>query len=166
MAVIKSKKAAKKIVPKKAAKTAPKTRRRRKEEQRINAEIMFINYQMNAKAIAETLDVTEKTVGEWRAAGNWDAKRDEFFASPLKIRQLLLTEMKNLAEGGIATIDADSLSKVVKAFEACSDKISPPVVVAVMQMLDNWLAEYDPELAVKSLVPHRSFIQHIISING
>lgn len=166
MAVTKSKKPSKKAVPKKAPPKVTKPRRKRKQEQMLNAEIMFVNYQMTAKAIAETLDITEKTIGEWRKQGNWDAKRDEFFASPLKIRQLLLTEMKRLAEGEEASIDADSLSKIVKAFEATSDKISPPVVVAVIQMLDNWLAEYDPELAVKCLVPHRSFIQHIISING
>ncbi|OSZ79281.1 hypothetical protein CAP35_13795 [Chitinophagaceae bacterium IBVUCB1] len=169
MAVITKKKAAvknKHATQKKAAKKAPRKRRPRKIEQMLNAEIMFVNYQMTAKAIAETLNITEKTIGDWRAKGGWDAKRDEFFASPLKIRQLLLTEMKRIAEGEPASIDADSLSKIVKAFEATSDKLSPPIIVAAMQMLDNFMAEYNPELAVQCLDAHRAFIQHVISING
>lgn len=138
----------------------------RKGRERLLAEQMFVSYQMTAKAIAETLDLQEKTVGKWRDEDGWDKKRDEFFANPVKIRQVLLSELFSVASGEPAAIDADALSKITKALDTLSDKISPEVVVGVMQMLDNFLAEYNPQLAVDCLDPHKAFIHHIISING
>ena len=155
------------IVPKKKVapkKTSVAKKQTRKPQQKILAEQMFVNYQMTAKAIAETLDIEEKTIGKWRNEGEWDKKRSEFFASPGKIRQTLLAELQRVATGEAASIDADSLSKITKAIDTLNDKMSPQLVIEMIMMLDNYLADYNPQLANECLEPHKSFIRHIISL--
>lgn len=136
----------------------------KKELQRL-AEGMFIEQCMTAKAIAEILGVTEKTVGNWREKGDWDRRRDENIAAPHKIRELLLKELHNVATGVGTTIDADALAKIGKVMDSISDKISPQVVISVLKSFDNWMADQEPQIAVQFLEYHKRFIQHIISLH-
>lgn len=143
-----------------------KKRMAKKDALRVQAEIMFIELGMSAKAIAEQLGVQEKTVGKWRQANTWDKRREELLASPHKIKELLLKEFKSIAEGNEPSLNSDAISKISKAIDALDDKINPRIVISVIKLLDEWLADIEPELAGKCLEHHKKFILHIINLHG
>ncbi|MDP2060374.1 MAG: transposase, partial [Flavobacteriaceae bacterium] len=82
------------------------------------AEQMIVHEGMSAKAVSEALDVSAQSISKWRKATttekSWDDKRAEVLAAPHKIRELLMRELKVIAEGGTSVIDADALSKINK----------------------------------------------------
>ncbi|MGY0034441.1 terminase gpP N-terminus-related DNA-binding protein [Pedobacter sp. NJ-S-72] len=138
----------------------------KKEALQRQAEMMFIELGYNAKAIAEQFGVQEKTVGNWRLKGDWDKQREELLASPMKVRAILLKEIQNLAAGGEATIDSDALSKVSKVMLTFNTKLSPQMVMTVLKVYDEWIANLNPELANLNLDFHKKFILHIINLYG
>lgn len=138
----------------------------KKDALKRQADMMFIELGYNAKAIAEQLGVTEKTVGNWRRLAKWDTRRDELLASPHKLREILLKEMRSIADGNKSTFDTDALSKVNRVFEGFSAKMSPQIVMMVMMAYDNFLADTNPELANKNIESNKKFILHIINLHG
>lgn len=138
----------------------------KKDTQRKIAEGMFIEQGMTAKAIAELIDVSEKTVSAWRKLDNWDARKDEAIAAPHKIREVLLKELKILAEGGESKINADGLSKISVVLERLSDRVSLQVIISVFKEFDMWMTDEDPALAVKFTEFHKKFIIHKINVDG
>lgn len=138
----------------------------KRDNNRIVAETMFIEQGMTCKAIAELIDVSEKTLSKWRNDGQWDQKREESLAAPHRIREILLKELKTLADGGAGTIDADALSKIAKVMDTISEKISPQLVISVLKGFDNWMADQDAQMAVAFLTYHKQYIQHVIQQHG
>lgn len=130
------------------------------------AEMMFIELGHNAKAIAEALDLNEKTVGAWRKKDNWDVRRDELFAAPHKLRELLLKEMRSIADGNDPSFNTDALSKINKVFEGFGDKINPQIAMTIVKLLDDFLADRVPELANANLEWHKKFILYVIEVYG
>ncbi|MDZ4147866.1 MAG: hypothetical protein U1C58_06250 [Flavobacteriaceae bacterium] len=134
------------------------------------AEQMIVHEGMSAKAVSEALDVSAQSISKWRKATttekSWDDKRAEVLAAPHKIRELLMRELKVIAEGGTSVIDADALSKINKVIGDVSDKISPQVVLSVFQEFDNWMADQDPQMAIKFTHFHKLFLQYKINLQG
>lgn len=134
------------------------------KKKRELAERMFIEEGMNGKAIAEELEVSEVTVSNWRKGRtgekDWDERRAEVLSAPHKIKEILLKQLKLVAEGEKATIDADALIKISKVIETVSGKISTQVVFTVFKEFDNWMAQQDPIMAMKFLEYHKLFIHH------
>lgn len=124
------------------------------------AERLFIEEGLNAKTIAEDLQVTQKTVGNWRNAGGWDDRRTSNLAAPHKIKELLLKELQKVAKGELSNVDADALAKINKVIGDVSDKVNVQVVISVFKEFDNWMADNDPEIAVLFLKWHKAFIVH------
>lgn len=91
---------------------------------------------------------------------DWDAKRDRMISTPIKIRELLLEEMKSVSEGNKAKIDADALSKINKALTYLDGKVSLSVVISVFMEFDNWMAEVDPPKAIDFTEYHKLFIAY------
>jgi len=140
------------------------------KKKRELGERMFIEEGMNGKAIAEELEVSEVTVSNWRKgrAGekDWDERRAEVLSAPHKIKEILLKQLKLVAEGKKATIDADALVKISKVIETVSAKTSVQVVITVFKEFDNWMARQDPQMAVKFLEFHKLFIHHKASLES
>ena len=132
------------------------------EKLRALAERMFIEDGMTAKAIAETLDKPEQTIGRWRKGRSgekdWDARRAEVLSAPHKIKEILTKELQRIAEGEKGSIDADALSKVGKVLEGITGKVSVQVVMSVFKEFDNWMADQEPETAILFLDWHKSFL--------
>ena len=124
------------------------------------AETLFIEQGMTCTAIAEKIGITETTLSKWRNLMEWDSKRDKIQSTPVKIRELLLEEMKSVSEGNKAKIDADALSKINKALVYLEGKVSLSVVISVFMEFDNWMAEVDPVEAVKLTGYHKQFINY------
>lgn len=138
----------------------------KREALQRQAEAMFIDLGYTAKAISEILGPTEKTIGSWRTKGNWDKRRDELLASPHKLRELLIQEMRSIADGNEPSFDADALSKVSKVAESFRNKVSPQIAITIIKMLDDFLADTNPQLANANLDSHRRFIIHVINTHG
>jgi len=71
------------------------------------AESMYIEQNMTAKAISEALSVSEVSLSKCKKEGNWEQRRNELLSAPHKLRELLLNQLKNVAQGEELTINAD-----------------------------------------------------------
>lgn len=130
------------------------------------AERMFVEDGMTAKAISEMLDVSQVTLSKWRNDGEWETKRNEMLAAPHKLKEILMRELKTIAEGGKSIVDADALAKVNKVIESISDRISVQIVFSVFKEFDNWMADNDPKTAVLFTEYHKQFLLHKINQEG
>lgn len=130
------------------------------------AERMFVEDGMTAKAIAEMIDISQVTLSKWRNEGQWEQKRTEMLAAPHKLREILMRELKTIAEGGDSIVDADALAKVNKVIESISDRISVQVVFSVFKEFDNWMADQDPKTAVLFTEYHKQFLLYKINQEG
>lgn len=139
-----------------------------RDKKRSIAERLFINEGMTAKAIAEELDVTEKTLSSWRKGRpgekDWDTRRAEVLSAPHRIKEILLKELEAVANGEAPKIKTDALAKISKVMEALSGKSSVQVVITVFKEFDNWMAEQDPEMAIKFTEWHKQFLHYKASI--
>ena len=136
------------------------------QAKKIMAERMYVEDGMTAKAISEQLDVSETTLSKWKKDGRWDDKRAEMLASPHKIREILIRELKVVAEGCSSIIDADALSKINKVIEGLSSSTSVQIVFSVFKEFDNWMADQDPKTAVLFTEYHKQFILYKINQEG
>ena len=53
----------------------------KKEQYFCLAEKMYVEEQKPISAIAKSLNITNKTLGDWKRTGNWDEKRKKFLGS-------------------------------------------------------------------------------------
>ena len=139
-----------------------------KEKLRETAEDMFIRQCRTAIDISETLGVSTVTMSKWRKGRpgekTWDERKRDAQLTPLKIKELLTDEAYNIAQGKPATINSDNLNKLISTIEKMDKKVSARVVTDVLKLLDNWLAETNPKIAVEMLQVHKQFIQYRISL--
>ena len=138
----------------------------KKDKERKIAEDLFVRQGWTAKAIADLLNVRESTIGDWRVQDDWEALRESTQVSPLAIRKLILKELKSILDGNKPTLDADNLIKLAKVNDSLGDKITPEVVINVMMLLDEYMAEQNPKLSIECLDIHKRFIRHFINVNG
>lgn len=130
------------------------------------AERMFVEDGMTAKAISELLDVSQVTLSKWRNDFEWEKKRSEMLAAPHKLREILMRELKTIAEGGTSLVDADALAKVNKVIESVSDRISVQIIFSVFKEFDNWMADQDPKTAILFTEYHKQFLLYKINQEG
>jgi len=126
------------------------------------AEQMYIEQNMTAKAISETLHISEVSLSKWKKEGNWEQRRNELLSAPHKLRELLLNQLKNVAQGEELTINADALAKISKVIESLSDKVSPQAVFSVFKEFDNWMSQQDPQKATEITEFHKQFLLYKI----
>lgn len=137
----------------------------KKDDIKRLAEDYFIqNYDVLQKEVAELFKVTTKTLSSWATKGEWDKKRTEYHASPVKIQQLLRAELLSVSQGKPATLNADSISKLQSALDKLDKKADPIVVNEILKALDNFISEIDPSFAVKCTEYHKKFLMHRINL--
>jgi len=155
----------------KMAKTA-KSRKKAAGQVEINyAATLYIEKGMKPEAIAEELGRDKKTVYRWRDTENWDATKELFDTGPTELKKILLKEATRIARGEkridnqgneLPPIDADSLSKVMKAYDYMSKKLSPEIFRDAFVDFDNWMVGIDPKLALEFTKYHKWFLQEKI----
>lgn len=136
------------------------------KSKKLIAERMFVEDGMSAKAISEMIEVSQVTLSKWRKEGDWDNKRAQMLAAPHKLREILMKELKTIAEGGKSKVDADALAKVNKVIETMSDRISVQIVFSVFKEFDNWMADQDPKTAIQFTEWHKQFLLYKINQEG
>jgi transposase-like protein len=134
------------------------------DKKRSIAERLYINDGMTAKAIAEQLDITEQTMVRWKKGREgektWDDRRAEVLSAPHKIKELVLQELLNRANGEKGTIDADAIIKLANAVEKLDKKVSVPMVISVFKEFDSFMAEHNPKLAIEFVKWHKAFVHY------
>ncbi len=106
---------------------------------RIHAEGLYINEGWTNKAIAQTVGVSENTVGNWVNKYHWKEKKSETLAAPHKIKQLLLAELEKVVNGEAPKFNADTLSKITRALERVDKGVSVQLSISVLKLFTDWL---------------------------
>lgn len=140
--------------------------------ERNYAATLYIEKGMKPEAIADELGRDKKTIYRWRDEESWDDTKYLFETSPTELKRILLKEATRIAKGEkrvdkdgqeVPPIDADALSKVMKAYDYMQSKLSPEIIRDVLKLLDNWMTGIDPKLAYEFTKYHKMFLQDIIS---
>lgn len=119
---------------------------------------LFVDYGMTCIAIADMLPISERTLSKWRIAMNWDKDREVTLARPDKIREILMTELKSVAEGNKPKIDTDALSKISKTLQYFDGKLSLPICVAVLKECDWFVVRIAPDKAMEITELHKAYL--------
>lgn len=138
-----------------------------KTQTRLKAEEFFIeNIDTTLTEVAEHYKVSLNTVSAWARKYDWKDKRLNFHASPTKIKQLLQTELLNIADGKEPTLPADAISKLMSTLDRLEKKADPIVVHKILKDLDNFISEIDPAFAKECTKYHKQFLQHRINLEN
>lgn len=139
----------------------------KKDKIRQQARDYFVeNFDVTKKEVAELFQVTEKTIGDWSQREDWENERLNFHTSPVRIKQLVQTEILSIAQGNPPKLPADSMSKLMAVFEKVNKTADATVVAAILKALDNFISEDNPELAHKCLPYHKQFLIHRINLEA
>lgn len=136
------------------------------------AETLYVEKGISPQIIAEELGRNIKTIYSWRDKYSWDETRKIFTTGPSELRKILLLEATRIAKGEVRKdqdgnelkgIDADSLSKVMKAYDYMCQKLSIEVFRDAFVEFDNYMASIDPKLAYEFTKYHKMFLQDKIN---
>lgn len=134
------------------------------------AQGMFVGQGMTARDIAQALGVSEVTVSRWRQATDdsqsWDDLKRFVQITPARIREKLLREADNVANGEASNIKADVVVKLLAGADKLAAKATPDVVYSVLTECCTYAASVDAPFAAKMAVFHRMFLQHKIQREG
>ena len=130
------------------------------------AESQYVEKGVTPQAIADELGRNIKTIYAWRDKFNWEATKDLFESGPIELKKKILEEAIKLSKGEKAVIDADSFSKVMKAYDYMSKRTSPEVIRDVFVEFDNFVVTVDPKIAQEFTKYHKMFLVHRISIES
>jgi len=133
-----------------------------KQTEATIAELLYVEKNQTIKAIAEQLNKNVKTIASWRDKYRWEQAKELLQGSPITLKKLLLQEAINISKGEDPSFNADSLSKVMKAFDYMAQKTNPSVVMEVLIELDAFHAQIDPVAAAAQTTIHKQFLLHKI----
>jgi len=141
----------------------------RKELERIRgmAEDMYINKGYSVKQIVSDWDISEQTLVKWKKGRkdekSWDERKIFNELTPVKLREVLLSEALSIAQGNDPSLKADALSKVMAAIDKLDSTVNPRVISSVFISFNNWLVDIDPVKANEFTKFEKMFLQYSIS---
>lgn len=136
------------------------------------AEYLYVEKNVAPQAIAAELKKNIKTIYAWRDKYGWDDTRNLFNTGPSELKKILLNAAMRVVKGEvrkddqgneIKEVDADSLSKIMKAYDYMSKKASPSVCRDILIELDNFVSDKDPKMADQMTKYHRLYLVHKIN---
>jgi len=152
-----------------AQKASDKKAWSRKELEKIRslAEDLYINKGFNLQQIECDWDISAQTLSKWKKGKpgekSWDDRKAFNDLTPVKLREVLLNEALNIAEGNEPKLKADALSKVMSAIDKLDATLNPRVMSSSLMAFNNWLVDVDPIKANEFTKFQRMFLQHYIS---
>ncbi|MEY4903229.1 MAG: hypothetical protein RLZZ292_1044 [Bacteroidota bacterium] len=128
----------------------------RKEIEKEHAKLLFINYGLNQKNIADKVKVTEKTIGKWIAEGKWQEQKNSLINTRTSIIRELENQMKlwqdfissrenKLADKGEVNV-LIQLAAGIKKFES---EASVGEIITVLMELVSFIQPIDFEFSKK-----------------
>jgi len=155
-----------------AKKTAEKTKKGKATPSELKqAEYLFVERRLSLQAIAKEMERNIKTIIDWRDKGAWEETKELFHTGPTQLKKSLLQAAMRVMNGEVRKdekgnelkeVDADSLSKIMKAYDYVSKKASPAVCRDILVELDNFVSEREPKLAAEMTQYHRMFLVYKI----
>ena len=147
------------------------------QQSEINhAEYLYTERGLTPPEIAKELGRNLKTIYDWRDKYGWDDTKDLLATTPSELKKILLQaairvikgeERKDEEGNPIKEVDADAVSKIMKAYDYISKKASPEVCYDVLKEVDILISRHNPKLAEQNLKYHRMYIaQKIEEQNG
>lgn len=152
-----------------AKKEAGKKEWSRKELERIRgiSEDLYINKGFSLVQIGQDWDVSAQTLTKWKKGRtgekSWDERKVFNDLTPVKLREVLLNEALNIANGNEPKLKADALSKVMAAIDKIDNSVNPRITASVFISFNTWLVDIDPVKANEFTKFQRMFLQHAIS---
>ena len=128
------------------------------------AERLFVQTDLSQKEIAADLDVSEKTIGKWKADGKWDQLRAATTTGTANLITALLEENQGIVDDArqekrrINSKEADIINKNASTIERLDRKVSLVMNIEVFTNYNKWLVELNPELAGKNTDWQRKFL--------
>ncbi len=131
---------------------------------RLHAERLYTEDGWTKKDIASTVGVSENTVGNWAKKYEWDYKRDIVTSSPHKVKQLLYKELNRVLDGEEPRVNADSISKFIKALESVDKRVNAQTSITVMKLFTDFATTQDlePDVLLKMIDLAKGFIKNQI----
>ncbi len=130
-------------------------------------EDLYINKDYTLERIAADFDISVQTLSKWKKGEKgqktWDERKAFVQLTPIRLKEMLLTEALSISEGKEPTFKADSISKIMAAVDRLDKRVNPRTVITVLKNFDKWIVDIDPAKAVEFVKFHRMFIQHVIS---
>jgi len=97
--------------------------------------------------ISAIIEVGEKTLRDWRDTDNWEEEKELATLKPSNIRRMTLKCALAIQKGEELPYTADTISKIVAAFDRIND--NRKVAVYTMESFDGF-CEFQTEKAAKS----------------
>jgi uncharacterized protein YjcR len=139
----------------------------KKGRERQRAQDWYIeNLDATFSEIAEKFGVTPKTIGDWATKDDWEGKRRDYHASPVRIQHMLQQEIISVASGNDPKLNADTISKLMAAYDKLQKKADPTIVHKILKDLDNFISQADPDFAQLCTPYHKQFLQHRIELES
>jgi uncharacterized protein YjcR len=133
------------------------------------AEQLYVYDDMSQKEIAEYLNVSEKTISNWKEKGDWDKMKSarsltrDSIIKGLYENALLITNTAKEAKRPLNSKEMDAIVKIASSIEKLDKKFNIPVVIGVFKEFNNWVVNIDPNMAIKLTEYQRKFIYHLNS---
>lgn len=125
---------------------------------------LFVNTDKTQKEICEIVGWTQKTFTANKQKGMWEELKGAMTITPSEIILNLYKKMHDLSKAD--DIEADKLIKVASSIEKLkSNKATVSQTINVFKEFTNWLFSVDAELAKKTNIRQKEFIELMIS-NG
>lgn len=164
------------MAKKEATETTKKTTKGTASKSEIkHAEWLYVEKGVSPQAIADELERDIKTIYKWRDKYGWDDTKELFDTGPTQLKKALLQAAMRVMNGEtrkdekgneMKEVDADSLSKIMKAYDYVSKKASPAVCHDILIELDNFVSEREPKLAAEMTQYHRMFLSYKIQLEN
>lgn len=122
------------------------------ENLRVAAKTLFTKDNKTAKDIAELLGVTEKTIGAWKAEGNWETVRTGIFRTKEKQLERLMLQLSQFNDAIEAKEDgkrfpdskeSDALKKLTSAIKDIETELNIGLIIDVAIEITNWMRTRD-----------------------
>lgn len=132
-----------------------------------HAEFLYTERGFTPPEIAEDLGRNLKTIYDWRDKYGWDDTKDLLNTTPSELKKELVQatmralrgeERKDAKGNVIKEVDADAISKFMKAYDYMNKKASPEVCFDILKELDTLISKHNPKLAEENLKYHRMFL--------
>ncbi len=143
-----------------------------KRELKNLAEGLYLYSDMSQKDIAAMLNVTEKTITDWKQEGEWEEikaaygiTRDKIIANyyrqTFEIQEKARDEKRTLTSG-----ETDQLVKIANCIEKLDKSITMHDRVQVFMDFNNWLVTIDTELAKTLSLKQQSYLKFLVKLRG
>lgn len=135
------------------------------DNKRIWAQELFVKMGLPQKDIAERVQVTEKTIGNWKLKYEWDLLRAaEVTTSENTVRSIYsqiskITRAADEEKRVLTVSESDMISKLAASAQKLQNKATLTFYVEVMEQFVNYLKNVDLELAKVVVVHQYEFIR-------